>query len=1117
MSFINSILNAFVGNKSEKDVKALQSNVTKVKSFESSLQALSHDELRAKTDYFKNKIKEARAEKDAKIASLKSEVETIEDIDKREDIYLAIDALEKEAYEISEKTLNELLPEAFAVIKETARRFKENTEIKVTATPKDRELSATKTYITLDGDSSVWANSWNAAGKEITWDMIHYDVQLIGGMVLHEGKIAEMQTGEGKTLVATLPLYLNALTGNGVHLVTVNDYLAKRDSSWKAPLFEFHGITVDCIDNHQPNTDARRKAYEADITYGTNNEFGFDYLRDNMAHAPNDLVQRKHNYAIVDEVDSVLIDDARTPLIISGPVPQGDRHEFNELKPKIENLVSLQRQLANGFLSDAKRLLKEGNSKEAGLNLLRAFRALPKNKALIKFLSEEGVKQLLQKTENQYMQDNNRDMPIADEPLYFVIEEKNNQVELSDNGIKYLSSDTDGNFFVLPDIGTEIARIEAQKLDKDAEAEEKEKLFQDFSVKSERIHTLTQLLKAYTLFEKDVEYVIMDNKIMIVDEQTGRIMDGRRYSDGLHQAIEAKENVKIEAATQTFATITLQNYFRMYNKLAGMTGTAVTEAGELWEIYKLDVVEIPTNRPMARKDKEDLIYKTTREKFNAVIEDVTELSNAGRPVLIGTTSVEISELLSRMLKMRNIPHNVLNAKMHKQEAQIVEEAGKAGVVTIATNMAGRGTDIKLTPEVKAAGGLAIVGTERHDSRRVDRQLRGRAGRQGDPGSSQFYVSLEDNLMRLFGSERVAKVMDRMGLKEGEVIQHSMMTKSIERAQKKVEENNFGVRKRLLEYDDVMNAQREVVYKRRRHALHGERLKVDIANMLYDTCELITTQNKTANDFKNFEFELIRYFSITSPVSESEFGSINEMELTGKVYKAALQYYTEKTERSAREAFPIIRNVFEEKNNQFERIVVPFTDGVKTLNVVTDLKKAYETEGKTLVADFEKNITLAIVDEAWKKHLRKMDELKQSVQLAVHEQKDPLLIYKFEAFNLFRGMLDGVNKEVVSFLFKGDLPQQQQQNIQEAREVKVKENYKTSKDEIPNSDEAAAQNREAGQTQQRQVTETIVREMPKINRNDTVTIKHVISGKTESMKYKKAESLLNSGEWVVVHE
>ncbi len=1115
MSFINSIIKVFVGNKSEKDVKALQANINKIKAFESTLAALSHDELRARTAYFKNRIAEARAEKDAKIAALKTDVESIEDIDKREDVYLEIDALEKEAYEISEKTLNEILPEAFAVIKETARRFKENTQIKVSATPRDRELSATKSYITLDGDNAIWANSWNAAGKQITWDMVHYDVQLIGGMVLHEGKISEMQTGEGKTLVATLPLYLNALTGNGVHLVTVNDYLAKRDSSWKAPLFEFHGLTVDCIDNHQPNTDERRKAYEADITYGTNNEFGFDYLRDNMAHSPADLVQRKHNYAIVDEVDSVLIDDARTPLIISGPVPQGDRHEFNELKPKIDHLVNLQKQLATGFLTEAKKLIREGNNKDGGFNLLRAYRALPKNKALIKFLSEEGVRQILQKTENQYMQDNNREMPKVDEALYFVIEEKNNQVELTDNGIKYLSSDTDDNFFILPDIGTEIARIDKMNLEKDQEAEEKEKLFQDFNVKSERIHTLTQLLKAYTLFEKDVEYVIMDNKILIVDEQTGRIMDGRRYSDGLHQAIEAKENVKIEAATQTFATITLQNYFRMYSKLAGMTGTAVTEAGELWEIYKLDVVEIPTNRPMARKDKEDLIYKTAREKYNAVIDDVTQLSESGRPVLIGTTSVEISELLSRMLKMRNVPHNVLNAKLHKQEAQIVEEAGKPGVVTIATNMAGRGTDIKLSPEVKAAGGLAIVGTERHDSRRVDRQLRGRSGRQGDVGSSQFYVSLEDSLMRLFGSERVAKIMDRMGLKEGEVIQHSMMTKSIERAQKKVEENNFGIRKRLLEYDDVMNAQREVVYKRRKHALHGERLKVDIANMLYDTCELITTNNKTANDFKNFEFELIRYFSITSPVSASEFEKIGEMELTGKVYKAALAYYTEKNERSAREAFPIIRNVFEDPNNQYERIVVPFTDGVKTLNVVTDLKKAYESQGKQLVADFEKNITLAIVDEAWKKHLRKMDELKQSVQLAVHEQKDPLLIYKFEAFNLFRSMLDGVNKEVISFLFKGDLPQQNQ-NIQEAREVKVRENYKTSKEDIDEI-ESEAPNRQAHPTQQRQVTETIVRDQPKINRNDNVTIKHVMSGKTETMKYKKAESLLSTGEWIVVNE
>ncbi|MFE3867867.1 preprotein translocase subunit SecA [Flavobacterium sp. LS2P90] len=1114
MSFINSIIKVFVGDKSQKDVKALQPYLNKIKTFETSLMSLSNDDLRARTTFFKERIKEARADKDAKINTLKQEVESIEDIDKREDIYVAIDALEKEAYDISEKTLMEILPEAFAVVKETARRFKDNSQIEVTATAKDRELSATKSYITLDGDKAIWANSWSAAGKEITWDMIHYDVQLIGGMVLHEGKVAEMQTGEGKTLVATLPLYLNALTGNGVHLVTVNDYLAKRDSTWKAPLFEFHGMTVECIDNYQPSSEGRKAAYNADITYGTNNEFGFDYLRDNMAHTPDELVQRKHNYAIVDEVDSVLIDDARTPLIISGPVPQGDRHEFMEMKPKIENLVSLQRQLANSFLSEAKKLIKEGNTKEGGFNLLRAYRALPKNKALIKFLSEEGIKQLLQKTENQYMQDNNREMHKIDEALYFVIEEKNNQVELTDNGIKYLSSDSDdNNFFVLPDIGTEIAAIEKKKLDKDTEAEEKERLFQDFGIKSERIHTLTQLLKAYALFEKDVEYVIMDNKIMIVDEQTGRIMDGRRYSDGLHQAIEAKENVKIEAATQTFATVTLQNYFRMYNKLGGMTGTASTEAGELWQIYKLDVVEIPTNRGMARLDKEDYIYKTTREKFNAVIDDVTQLSNAGRPVLIGTTSVEISELLSRMLKMRGVAHNVLNAKMHKQEAQIVEEAGKSGVVTIATNMAGRGTDIKLSAEVKAAGGLAIVGTERHDSRRVDRQLRGRAGRQGDPGSSQFYVSLEDNLMRLFGSERVAKVMDRMGLQEGEVIQHSMMTKSIERAQKKVEENNFGVRKRLLEYDDVMNAQREVVYKRRRHALFGERLKLDIANMLYDTCELIVDENKATNDFKNFEFELIRYFSITSPVTQAEFSKLPEMELTGKIYKATLEFYTEKTERSAREAFPIIKEVYEDKNNQFERIVVPFTDGIKTLNVVTDLKKAYDTQGNQLVADFEKNITLSIVDEAWKKHLRKMDELKQSVQLAVHEQKDPLLIYKLEAFNLFRAMIDNVNKEVISFLFKGDLPAQQNQQIQEAKEVRQKEDFKLSKDEIPNSEN---ENREAGQTQQRQVTETIVRDMPKINRNDTVSIQNVANGQVQEMKYKKAESLIASGQWVIVN-
>jgi preprotein translocase subunit SecA len=1111
-------LKAFVGDKSDKDVKAIQPLVTKVKSFESALQALSHDELRAKTSQFKSKIQQARAEKDAKIASLKQDAEQTQDIDAREDIYAEIDSVEKEAYEISEKVLNEILPEAFAVVKETARRFKENSTITVTATPKDRELSASKSYIKIVGENASWANSWDAAGKAITWDMIHYDVQLIGGVVLHQGKIAEMQTGEGKTLVATLPLYLNALTGNGVHLVTVNDYLAKRDSTWKAPLFEFHGMTVDCIDNHQPNSPERRKAYEADITYGTNNEFGFDYLRDNMAHAPEDLVQRRHNFAIVDEVDSVLVDDARTPLIISGPVPQGDRHEFNELKPKVENLVTLQRKLATDCLTDAKRLFKEGNSKEAGFNLLRSYRALPKSKALIKFLSEDGVKQLLQKTENQYMQDNNREMPKIDQALYFVIEEKNNQVELTDNGIQYLSQDTDAQFFVLPDIGTEIAQIEKENLSTEAEAERKEELFKDFSIKSERIHTLTQLLKAYTLFEKDTEYVIMENKVMIVDEQTGRIMDGRRYSDGLHQAIEAKENVKIEAATQTFATITLQNYFRMYSKLGGMTGTAVTEAGEFWEIYKLDVVEIPTNRPMARKDKDDLIYRTVREKFNAVIEDVVELSKEGRPVLIGTTSVEISELLSRMLKIRGIQHNVLNAKMHKSEAEIVAEAGKPGVVTIATNMAGRGTDIKLSDEVKKAGGLAIIGTERHDSRRVDRQLRGRAGRQGDVGSSQFYVSLEDNLMRLFGSERVAKVMDRIGLKEGEVIQHSMMTKSIERAQKKVEENNFGVRKRLLEYDDVMNAQREVVYKRRRHALHGERLKVDIANMMYDTCELVVEQNKLAGDYKNYEFELIRYFSISSPISEADFGKLTDREITGKTYKAVLEHYNDKIARNASEALPIIKNVYENNNGQYLRIIVPFTDGIKSLNVVTDLEKAYTTQGKTLVTDFEKNITLAIVDEAWKKHLRKMDELKQSVQLAVHEQKDPLLIYKFEAFNLFKKMIDDVNKEVISFLFKGNLPSQNPSDIHEAKQVRQKQNYTESKQDLDGND-AANEARRAGEmaSQRPNVTETITRETPKINRNDTVTIKHVMSGKSETMKYKKAESMLASGEWVLVNE
>jgi len=1116
MSFLDSVLKVFVGDKSKKDVKEIQPIVEKIKALEKEFEALSLDELREKTVSFKKQIADATADVRQKIDTLTQEADASDDITRNEDIYAEIDGLKDNLYELSEGVLNEILPQAFATIKETAKRFTNNTELRVTASAYDRELSAEKDYVVLDGDHATWKNSWDAAGKPITWDMVHYDVQLIGGVAMHQGKIAEMQTGEGKTLVATLPMYLNALTGNGVHLVTVNDYLAKRDSAWMAPLFQFHGLTVDCIDYHRPNSASRRKAYSSDITYGTNNEFGFDYLRDNMSHSPDDLVQRAPNYAIVDEVDSVLVDDARTPLIISGPIPKGDIHEFEVLKPSIHNIVEVQRQQLNKTLAEAKKLIAAGDTKEGGLQLLRVHRGLPRNKALIKFLSEEGIKQLLQKTENHYMSDNNREMPKVDEELYFVIEEKNNQIDLTDKGVEYLSGKDDPDFFVMPEIGMEIAKIENKGLTSEEEAEQKEDLFRDYSIKSERIHTMRQLLKAYTLFEKDTEYVVIDNKVKIVDEQTGRIMEGRRYSDGLHQAIEAKESVKIEDATQTFATVTLQNYFRMYRKLSGMTGTAVTEAGELWEIYKLDVVEIPTNRPIARFDKEDLVYKTKREKFNAVIEQVTELSNAGRPVLIGTTSVEISELLSRMLKLRNVPHNVLNAKLHKKEADIVAEAGNSGIVTIATNMAGRGTDIKLSKEVKDNGGLAIIGTERHDSRRVDRQLRGRAGRQGDPGSSQFYVSLEDNLMRLFGSERIAKLMDRMGLEEGEVIQHSMISKSIERAQKKVEENNFGVRKRLLEYDDVMNAQREVIYKRRYHALFGDRLKVDIANMIFDTVESIVEVNKSAADYKNFEFELIRYFSMSSPVSETEFAKIDDQKISGIVYKAAYAHYYDKMERTAVSAFPIIKQVYEDPANNFERISFPFTDGNKSLQVVTNLEKAYESEGKQLTKDFEKNITLAIIDESWKTHLRKMDELKQSVQLAVHEQKDPLLIYKFEAFELFKVMIDQVNKDVISFLFKGEIPEGNTSNIQEARQVKRREQVETTKEEIPNLDERAAQSRAAGQqTQQRpQKTETIVRDQPKINRNDKVTLKNVMSGESKSMKYKQAIPLIEKGDWVV---
>ena len=1110
---LGKILKLFVGDKSKKDLKLINPIIEKIHSFEQEMNGLSNDELRDQTLIFKKEIHDATSDINLEIERIKNEINDINDFDKKEELFNKIDKLNEDAYKVSEDTLNKILPKAFAVVKETAKRFVENKEIVVKTNDNDLELSSTKDYITIKNNQSYWKNTWDAAGKSIVWDMIHYDVQLVGGVAMHQGKIAEMQTGEGKTLVATLPVYLNALTGRGVHLVTVNDYLAKRDSAWMSPIFEFHGLSVDCIDYHKPNSVERKKAYNSDITYGTNNEFGFDYLRDNMANSPDDLVQRKHNFAIVDEVDSVLIDDARTPLIISGAIPKGDKHEFNELKPKIERIVSTQRKLLVNTLADAKNQISSGEEEKGSFNLLRVFRGIPKNKALIKYLSEEGVKQLLQKTENFYMQDNNREMPKVDKELYYVIDEKNNQIELTDKGIEFLSGKDDPDFFIMPEIGIEISKIENKGLSKEDEAKEKDELYRDFSIKSERIHTINQLLKAYALFEKDIQYVVMENKVMIVDEQTGRIMDGRRYSDGLHQAIEAKENVKIEAATQTFATITLQNYFRMYNKLSGMTGTAITEAGEFWEIYKLDVMEIPTNRPIQRSDREDLVYKTKREKYNAVIDEVTELSRDGRPVLIGTTSVEISELLGRMLKIRKIPHNILNAKLHKKESDIVAEAGKPGQVTIATNMAGRGTDIKLSEAVKESGGLAIIGTERHDSRRVDRQLRGRSGRQGDPGSSQFYVSLEDNLMRLFGTERIAKMMDRMGLEEGEVIQHSMITNSIERAQKKVEENNFGIRKRLLEYDDVMNAQREVIYRRRNNSLFGERLRIDISNMIYDTCENIVYANKGANDYKNFEFELIKYFSVTTDINAESFESMQENDIIDKVYTVVLNHYLSKIENNAKLAYPVIKHVYEKQREKFKRIVVPFTDGIKNLQVITDLEKAYNSNGNQLVTDFEKNISLAILDNSWKTHLRKMDELKQSVQLAVHEQKDPLLIYKFEAFELFKSLIDSVNKEILSFLFKAEIATDNNRDVQQATSKKPL-NVNTSKEEIPNTEELRQRNRAVTNRQSNSPIETIVRTQPKVGRNDKVTIKNIKNGESKTLKYKHAEKLIAGGDWLI---
>lgn len=1033
-----NLLSKIFGSKSARDIKHIQPLVEKIKVEYAKLDGISNDELRAKTSYFKEVIAEYLAAINSEVEEIKAEAEQDElDMSAKTALYEKVDALEKEKDKKLEEVLMQILPEAFAVVKETAKRFTENEKLEVTASQFDKDLAATKQHVEIQGDKALWSNTWTAAGVEVTWNMVHYDVQLIGGIVLHEGKIAEMATGEGKTLVGTLPAYLNALSGQGVHIVTVNDYLARRDSEWNGPLFEFHGLRVDCIDKHQPNSEARRNAYAADIVFGTNNEFGFDYLRDNMTQTPESLVQRKLHFAMVDEVDSVLIDDARTPLIISGPIPKGDEHEFYELKPRIEKLVNTQKAFINGVLNEAKKAIHAGDTEVegGGLALLRAYRGLPKSKALIKFLSEGSNRQVLTKAENFYMAEQNKNMPKVDAELYFIIDEKNNQVELSEKGIELITaSGEDPGFFVMPDVGSEIAEIEKSTLSAEEKLAKKDELMRDFSIKSERIHSINQLLKAYTLFEKDTEYILDEGKVKIVDEQTGRIMDGRRYSDGLHQAIEAKENVKVEDATQTYATVTLQNFFRMYHKLAGMTGTAVTEAGELWQIYKLDVVEIPTNVPIQRLDDQDMVYRTAREKYNAIAEEIQRLTQAQRPVLVGTTSVEISELLSRMLKLRGIKHNVLNAKLHQREADIVAEAGQAGTVTIATNMAGRGTDIKLGAGVKDSGGLAIIGTERHESRRVDRQLRGRAGRQGDPGSSQFFVSLEDNLMRLFGSERISNIMIKMGIEEGEVIQHSMITKSIERAQKKVEENNFGIRKRLLEYDDVMNSQRNVIYAKRKNALFGERLDVDLNNSIYDTVEDLVSDFKEGRAYEEFELEFIRVFSVDPSLDTAEFTETGINTLTENLFEKVKEAYHRKAEHIASQTFPVLKDVFDTRGEQIENIVVPFTDGVRALQVTTNLKKAIKNDGKEVFRSFEKGVVLALIDEAWKEHLREMDDLKQSVQNAVYEQKDPIIIYKMEAFNLFKDMLVSMNKEIVSFLFKGEIPLPEPQEIREARPV-----------------------------------------------------------------------------------
>ena len=1020
----NEFMTKLFGNKSQRDLKEITPYVEKIKAVYPSIQALSNDELRAKVDEIKQRIQDYVADERAKVDQLRAGIEDKE-LEEREAIWAEVDKIEKTITDKMEVVLEEVLPEVFAIMKDTARRFSESNEVVVTANDFDRNLAATHDFVRIEGDKAIYANHWMAGGNEITWNMVHYDVQLFGGVVLHKGKIAEMATGEGKTLVATLPVFLNALTRNGVHVVTVNDYLSKRDSEWMGPLYMFHGLSVDCIDKHQPNSEGRRRAYNADITFGTNNEFGFDYLRDNMATNPRDLVQRKHNYAIVDEVDSVLIDDARTPLIISGPVPRGEQQLFEVFRPNVEVVVNAQRTLCSQLLIEAKKKMASDNPKvveEGTVQLYRSFKGYPRNKALIKYLSEKSIKAQMLKTEEYFMSENMRHMHEATDELYFVIDEKNNSVELTDKGIDLLTGNSDDpNFFVMPDITSELSELENMQGTEEEKQAKKDEILANYSVKSERVHTVNQLLKAYTLFEKDDEYVVMDNKVMIVDEQTGRIMDGRRYSDGLHQAIEAKERVKVEAATQTFATITLQNYFRMYHKLSGMTGTAETEAGEFWSIYKLDVVVIPTNRPIARKDLNDRIYKTKREKYAAVIEEIVRLTEAGRPVLVGTTSVEISELLSRMLTLRKIKHNVLNAKLHQKEAEIVALAGQTSTVTIATNMAGRGTDIKLSPEVKAAGGLAIIGTERHESRRVDRQLRGRAGRQGDPGSSVFYVSLEDDLMRLFASEKIAGLMDKLGFKEGEVLEHSMLSKSVERAQKKVEENNFGIRKRLLEYDDVMNSQRNVIYTRRRHALMGERIGLDVLNTIYDTANAIVDEYADASNYEGFKQELFKTMAMECPLTEEEYKNMKADAMVEKVFSAALEMFKRRMERLTQYANPVIKQVYENQGAMYENILIPITDGKRMYNVSCNLKEAYETECKSVAKAFQKLIVLHTIDDAWKEHLREMDELRHSVQNASYENKDPLLIYKLESYNLFKGMVDTMNRKTVAILMRGQIP------------------------------------------------------------------------------------------------